>query len=89
MLLGGDDVVEAAHDLSAAVRAIDWQATGQTSGTLEEWRELHRGAFRAINNFHEAARTDLGVLGSVTGEKHPERALLLPASRREGNQSSG
>lgn len=60
MLLGGDDVVEAAHDLSAVVRAIDWQATGKTPGTLEEWRELHRSAFRAINAFHEAARTDLG-----------------------------
>ncbi|WP_329077555.1 hypothetical protein [Streptomyces niveus] len=88
MLLGGDDVVEAAHELSAAVRAIDWQATGRTSGTLEEWRELHRVAFRAINDFHEAARTDLGVLGSVMGEKHPERDLLLPAARREGSQAS-
>lgn len=84
MLLGGDDVVEAAHELSAAVRAVDWQATGRTDGTLEEWRELHRTAFRAINDFHEAARSDLGVHGSVTGEKHPERDLLLPAARRDG-----
>lgn len=89
MLLGGDDVVEAAHDLSAVVRAIDWQATGKTTGTLEEWRELHRGAFRAINAFHEAARTDLGVQGNVTGERHPERDLLLPAARREEDQAGG
>lgn len=88
MMLGGDDVVEAAHELGAAVRAMDWQATGRTSGSLEEWRELHRAAFRAINDFHEAARTDLGVLGSVRGEKHPERDLILPPARREGDQTS-
>ncbi|WP_165371788.1 hypothetical protein [Streptomyces sp. L-9-10] len=89
MLLGGDEVVEAAHELHAAVRALDWQATGKTTGTLEEWRERNRVAFREINQFHEAARVDLGVQGKVTGENHPERDLLLPAARRGGGEASG
>ncbi|WP_405849183.1 hypothetical protein OG211_18315 [Streptomyces niveus] len=88
MLLGGDDVVEAAHELHSAIRAIDWQATGITTGTLEEWRKLHRGAFRGINEFHEAARVDLGVRGKVSGGRHPERDLLLPSARREGDNTS-
>ncbi|MER7396910.1 hypothetical protein ABT381_15520 [Streptomyces sp. NPDC000151] len=83
MLLGGDDVIEAAHELNAIAQEIDWQATGKTEGTLEEWRSRHRSVFRAINNFHEAARTDLGVQGNATGEKHPERDLLLPPARSE------
>jgi hypothetical protein len=88
MLLGGDDVVEAAHELAAVVRAIDWQATGTTVGTLEEWREHNRAAFRCLTAFHEAARVDLGVRGNVTGEKHPERDLLLPTARREEDGSA-
>ncbi|WP_326611462.1 hypothetical protein OG949_19730 [Streptomyces scopuliridis] len=88
MLLGGDEVVEAAHELHAAVRAIDWQATGKTEGTLEEWRERDRVAFRAINEFHEAARSDLGVQEKVTGENHPERDLLLPSAHRDDTASS-
>ncbi|QLE73958.1 hypothetical protein FGW37_22375 [Streptomyces rectiverticillatus] len=82
MLLGGDEVVEAAHTLNAATLGIDWQAAGTTRGTLEEWRERNRAAFRAINAFHDAARTDLGVSGRVTGEQHPERDLLLPPTCR-------
>ncbi|MEV7427077.1 hypothetical protein [Streptomyces sp. NPDC091212] len=94
MLLGGDEVVEAAHELHAAVRAVDWQATGKVEGTLDEWRERNRVAFREINEFHEAARVDLGVQGKVTGENHPERDLLLPAARhaegeREGEGAAG
>ncbi|WP_406507734.1 hypothetical protein [Streptomyces sp. NBC_00212] len=81
MLLGGDDVVEAAHDLSAAGLQVDWQANGKTSGSLEDWRDRNRAVFRSINSFHEAARADLGVSGSVTGEQHPERDLLLPPPR--------
>ena len=89
MLLGGDDVVEAAHQLNAAAAAIDWQATGKITGTLEEWRERNRVVFREINEFHESARVDLGVQGSVKGENHPERDLLLPPGRREeGNRAS-
>ncbi|MFF5567833.1 hypothetical protein ACFY6Y_24805 [Streptomyces sp. NPDC012829] len=88
MLLGGDEVVEAAHELHAMVRAIDWQATGKTVGTLEEWRERNRAAFRGINAFHEAARVNLGVQGKVTGENHPERDLLLPAARRDDDAAS-
>lgn len=87
LLLGGDQVVEAAHELYAVARAIDWQADGRTAGTLEEWRERHRAVFRRINAFHEAARQDLGVRGSVMGEQHPERDLLLPPARRaEGSR---
>lgn len=88
MLLGGDDVVEAAHELHGAIRAIDWQAMGMTTGSLEEWRELHRVAFRGINEFHEAARVDLGVQGKVSGARHPERDLLLPSARSESDGAS-
>ncbi|WP_225844889.1 hypothetical protein [Streptomyces sp. HPF1205] len=83
MLLAGDEVVEAAHSLNAVAMEIDWQALGKTPGTLEEWRARHRGAFAAINAFHEAARADLGVSGRVTGDTHPDRDLLLPPARRE------
>ncbi|MGK5731457.1 hypothetical protein [Streptomyces sp. URMC 124] len=88
MLLGGDRVVEAAHDLNAATLEIDWQAAGTTTGGLDDWRERNRAAFRAINTFHDTARVDLGVAGSVTGEVHPERDLLLPPSAR-GEQGFG
>jgi hypothetical protein len=88
MLLGGDDVVEAAHELNAVALQVDWQASGKVDGTLEDWRERNRAAFRAINNFHEEARVDLGVDGSVSGEKHPERDLLLPSARREDDASN-
>ena len=87
MLLGADDVIEAAHDLNAIALEIDWQATGKISGTLEEWRGRHRAVFRAINTFHDAARTDLGVQGSTSGEKHPERDLLLPPARSAADGS--
>lgn len=63
--------------------------TGKTTGTLEKWREPHRVAFREINEFHEAARVDLGVRGKVSGERHPERDLLLPSARRQGDNTSG
>nr|WP_202457253.1 MULTISPECIES: hypothetical protein [unclassified Streptomyces] len=82
MLLGGDDAIEAGHDLNALIAEIDWQATGRITGTLAEWRDRNRAAFRAINDFHEAARRDLGIQGSVMGEKHPERDLLLPPVER-------
>jgi hypothetical protein len=83
MLLAGDEVIEVAHDLNAASREVDWQATGKQPGTLDHWRERNRAVFRCINAFHEAAREDLGVSGRVTGESHPERDLLLPQARRE------
>ncbi|MGA5559826.1 hypothetical protein ACPCUV_01340 [Streptomyces platensis] len=88
MLLGGDDVVEAAHDLNALALKVDWQASGRIGGTLEEWRDRNRAVFRGINAFHEAARSDLGVDGGVTGEKHPERDLLLPPAQREAGGES-
>ncbi len=56
-------------------------ATGRTPGTLDDWRDRNRAVFAAINTFHEAARVDLGVSGSVTGDVHPERDLLLPPAR--------
>ncbi|OEV04003.1 hypothetical protein AN219_37540 [Streptomyces nanshensis] len=83
LLLGGDDVVEAAHELNAAVLHVDWQASGKTEGSLADWRERNRAAFARINEFHENARVDLGVQGSVTGERHPERDLLLPPAQRD------
>lgn len=88
MLLGGDDVVEAAHELNAVALQVDWQASGKVDGTLEDWRERNRAAFRAVNNFHESARVDLGVDGRVSGERHPERDLLLPPARRGDGSSN-
>ncbi|WP_432092309.1 hypothetical protein [Streptomyces sp. bgisy100] len=87
MLLAGDQVVEAAHQLNAAALQVDWQAQGKVSGVLKDWRERNRVVFREINEFHEAARQDLGVQGNVTGEKHPERDLLLPPSHRGSDGS--
>ena len=85
MLLAEDGVVEAAHELNAAVHAIDWRARGQTEGTLEDWRALHKTAFQAINKFHETARDDLGVSGSFHAEEHGARDLVLPHTRRESD----
>ncbi|WP_338061018.1 hypothetical protein [Streptomyces kanamyceticus] len=83
LLLGGDDVMEAAHELNAVALKIDWQATGKLPGALEDWRDRNRAVFRAINTFHDAARQDLGVRGRVTGDQHQERDLLLPPTQRE------
>lgn len=88
MLLGGDDVVEAAHTLNALALEVDWQASGKVHGSLEDWRERNRSVFRAINAFHDAAREDLGVQGQVRGGTHPERDLLLPPARREDESTS-
>ncbi|MFJ5607976.1 hypothetical protein ACIQCJ_01010 [Streptomyces sp. NPDC093221] len=84
MLLAGDAVVEAAHNLNAAALAVDWQATGKTPDTLPTWRDRNRAVFRAINAFHEVAREDLGVSGTLTGDTHPDRDLLLPPTQRDG-----
>ena len=81
MLLGGDGVIEAAHNLNALAREIDWQADGDVHGSLEDWRDRNRAVFRAINAFHDSAREDLGVQGQVRGGIHPERDLLLPPAR--------
>lgn len=81
MLLAGDAVVEAAHAVQEATAAIGWQVRGVVDGTLEEWRALNSAAFRAINEFHQCARADLGVSGSFEGEQHTARGLLLPGSR--------
>lgn len=83
MLLAHEDVIEAAHAVNTATKAVDWRARGTTEGPLSEWRDLNREAFRAINAFHEAARADLGVLGTFQSADHSARALILPESRRE------
>ncbi|MDT3395250.1 hypothetical protein RKE29_01055 [Streptomyces sp. B1866] len=88
LLLGGDDAVEAAHELNVRIMEVDWQAKGETTGTLDEWRERHRAVFGAINAFYDEVRADLGVSGSVTGERHPERDLLLPP-QGPGNGDTG
>ena len=77
MLLAGDAVVDVAHAVQEATAAVGVQARGAAEGTLDEWRELNGAAFRAINQFHEHARVDLGVSGSFEGEGHSARGLLL------------
>lgn len=88
MLLAGDDVIEAAHDVNTAAAAIDWCARGIVAGSLEEWRTLHRSVFQAINRFHEYARVDLGVTGSFFNEQHSARDLILPSSRTESDSDA-
>ncbi|MEC3953783.1 hypothetical protein VMT65_12155 [Nocardia sp. CDC153] len=83
MMLGGDDVVEAAHQLNAVVAELVWRARGEVDAPTDEWRQHYRGSFRAINVFHEAVRADLGTRGSVTGVTHPERDILMPPAVRE------
>ncbi|MEU0875745.1 hypothetical protein [Nocardia brasiliensis] len=78
MLLGGDEVVEAAHDLNAVSAEVEWLATGQMVGTHSDWVGRNRDFFKAVNDFHDAARRDLGVQGAVSGDGHPQRDLLLP-----------
>lgn len=85
MLLAENQVIEAAHAVNRAAAAIDWQARGATDGTLEDWRELHRTVFSAINVFHEAARDDLGVNGNFHGDAHSSRDLILPRATREND----
>ncbi len=88
LLLGGDDVVEAAHELNAKALQVDWHAAGKVDGELSDWRDRNRAVFDAINRFHESARVDLGVQGSISGEGHPQRDLLLPPSQRAGENGS-
>ncbi|GGV04357.1 hypothetical protein GCM10010495_15110 [Kitasatospora herbaricolor] len=81
MMLAEDRVIDAAHEVNATALAIDWRARRLVVGTLEEWRALHAGIFRAINAFHELARADLGVSGGFVGDSHTSRGLILPESR--------
>ncbi|MEU8832363.1 hypothetical protein [Streptomyces sp900116325] len=83
MLLAENQVIEAAHVVNQAAAAVDWQARGATEGTLQGWRDLHKAVFQAINNFHEAARDDLGVNGIFHGVEHSSRDLVLPRMARE------
>ncbi|MFB7724124.1 hypothetical protein [Nocardia sp. NPDC056100] len=78
MLLGGEDVVETAHDLNATAEGLIWRARGEVAGSHDDWLTDFRAVFQSINAFHDAARKDLGVRGSVTGGGRPERDVLLP-----------
>ncbi|MFE0463049.1 hypothetical protein ACFW1A_27720 [Kitasatospora sp. NPDC058965] len=82
MLLAGTEVIDRAHAVQEATAAIGWQARGVVIGTLDEWRELHATVFRAINQFHECARSDLRVSGTFEGDQHTARGLLLPGRRQ-------
>ncbi|MGR8009644.1 hypothetical protein [Streptomyces hypolithicus] len=83
MLLAENHVIEAAHAVNQTAAAIDWQARGATEGTLQDWRDLHKAVFQAVNSFHEAARDDLGVNGNFHGDEHSSRDLILPRVSRE------
>ncbi len=78
MLLGGDDVVEAAHELNAVVEGLIWRSRGDVVCAHSEWMQHFGSAFQAINAFHDAARADLGVRGRTRGEGRPERGVLMP-----------
>ena len=82
VMLGGPDVVDAAHELNRAVAAIDWRARGLIDATLKEWQELHVRAFQLINVFHAQARADLGVIGQLA--ENSNLTLNLPPSRLGG-----
>lgn len=79
MLVAGDTVVEAAHDVQATAESVAWQAEDTLPGTLADWRDRNTAAFAAINRFHESARVDLGVTGYFSGAEHSARGLLLPS----------
>ncbi|GFH38726.1 hypothetical protein SCWH03_49740 [Streptomyces pacificus] len=62
-----------------------------TPRTREPRRSGSRGTapFRAINTLQEPVRGDRGADGGASGERHPERDLLLPSARCEdGAQGS-
>jgi hypothetical protein len=80
VMLGGPIAVDAAHELNRAVVAIDWQARGIVTGSLQEWQEFHVRAFQLINKFHGCARSDLGVLGELPSD-HSKLTLNLPPDR--------
>jgi hypothetical protein len=82
VMLGGVSVVDVGHELNKAVHAIDWRARALTDGDLPEWRELHVRAFQLINEFHNAARADLGVAGLLPSD-HSALSLNLPPSRQD------
>jgi hypothetical protein len=83
VMLGGPNVVDAAHELNRAVAAIDWRARGLVDATIQEWQELHVRAFQLINAFHAQARADLGVIGQLATD-HSNLTLNLPPSRLKG-----
>lgn len=83
VMLGGVAVVDAGHELNKAVLAIDWRARALTEGDVPDWRALHVRAFQLINEFHNAARTDLGVIGELPGD-HSGLTLNLPTAQRDG-----
>ena len=83
VMLGGPDVISAAHELNRAIAAIDWRARGLVDVTLQDWQDLHVRAFQLINVFHEKARADLGVIGRLATD-HSNLTLNLPPSRLEG-----
>ncbi len=78
MLLAGSRVIDAAHRVNRATAAVDWRSRGATAGELQEWRQLNRAAFAAINEFHQVAREDLGVIGRLDGTDHSHIELNLP-----------
>ncbi|MGW4843982.1 hypothetical protein [Nocardia brasiliensis] len=86
MLLGGDDVVEAAHELNAVVEGLIWRARGDVAGIHSEWAQHFGSVFQAINAFHDTARADLGVRGRTRGEGRPERGVLMPPRSTETDQ---
>ena len=82
VMLGGVSVVDVAHELNKAVHAIDWRARALTDEDLAGWRALHVRAFQLINEFHNAARADLGVVGNLPSD-HSGLSLNLPPARQD------
>lgn len=80
VMLGGITVVDAGHELNKAVLAIDWRARALTDGDLPSWRAMHVRAFQLVNEFHNAARLDLGVRGDLPADQSG-LTLNLPSAQ--------
>ena len=77
-LVGGRDVVEAGRALNRGLWRLEWFARGYLDDSDRAgWDEAMDHYFEAINDFHRAARVDLGV----RGEFSPRRAERSPRER--------
>ena len=70
--------VAAAHTLNEAVYGLESPIRGGAILTESEWHERADRWIKAINNFHEAARTELGVSGTLARRDVAALAISRP-----------